>query len=68
MVAITVEPSLDKPREWADHMSWRLRHYKKDDIEMTDDDKNTLDKNAFAKLLGVVRDSCNFETHKIAYI
>ena len=35
---------------------------------MTDGDKNTLDEDAFAKLLRAGRDSCNFESHKIAYI
>lgn len=40
----------------------------KDNIEMTDNNKNTLNEDAFAKLLGAARDSRNFKTYKIAYI
>ena len=59
-------------KEEKSHLHFDLEDKKleeeENDIEMTDDDKNILDEEAFAKLLGIVRGSCNFETHKIVYI
>ncbi len=68
----STEGSWQPEKEEKNHLHSDLKdeesEEEEDDIEMTDDDEDTLDEDAFAKLLGVARDFRNFETHKIAYI
>ena len=40
----------------------------KDNIKITNDDKNILDINIFTKLLKIAQDLSNFETHKTLFL
>lgn len=39
-----------------------------DDVEMTDNDEEVLDKDTFTKLLKVAQDTNNFESHKTLFL
>ena len=47
---------------------WEEDSNSEDDVEMTDDDEDVLDINAFTKLLRAAQDSSNFESHKTPFL
>ena len=49
------------------NQDWEKESDSEDDVEMTDDDNEMLNVNAFDILLNAARDSSNFKKHKLPY-
>ena len=47
---------------------WKKNSDFEDNVEMTDDNEDVLDINAFTKLLKFAQDSNNFESHKTSFL
>ena len=59
-------PEKDTPQHR--NLNWEEDRDSEDDVEMTDDDEDVLDIDAFAKLLRAAQDSRNFESHKTPFL
>ncbi len=49
-------------------LDWEDNSDSEDDVEVTDDDENILDVDAFTKLMKALQDSSNFKSHKTPFL